>query len=144
MSLTRPIEPLTAEAMEPLGYLIQYPGGEGFQPICSETDAVGWQIAANRITNRSVDRLACHPNTMESFEPVSGVAVIVLATPDAPDQWRAFVLDRPICIRKGVWHATLTLSGEAVVKIVENVNVDAQFHPLSKPIEPLVAPGRGA
>jgi ureidoglycolate hydrolase len=140
MTLPRPVEPLTTEAIEPFGYLIAHPGGERFQVICAETEPVGWQIAVNRIVNRSVDQLARHPNTMESFEPVSGVAVLVLATPDAPDRWRAFVLDRPVCIRRGVWHATLTLSGEAFVKITENVEVDAEFHSLGQSVKAIVGP----
>ncbi len=135
MSTARPIEPLSAETIAPFGYLIAHPGGERFQVICSESDPVGWQIAVNRIANRTVDQLACHPNTMESFEPVSGTAVLLLASPDSPADWRAFILDRPVCIRKGVWHATVTLSEEAFVKITENVHVEADFHQLSHSVQ---------
>ncbi len=140
MSTARPIEPLSAETIAPFGYLIAHPGGERFQVICSEADPVGWQIAVNRIANRTVDQLACHPNTMESFEPVSGTAVLLLAEHDTPGDWRALILDRPICIRKGVWHATVTLSEEAFVKITENAHVEADFHPLGRSVQATLAP----
>ncbi|MFP4054080.1 MAG: hypothetical protein ACLFV7_09475 [Phycisphaerae bacterium] len=136
------IRPITAAAFEPFGYLIAHDGGERFQVICREEGPTGWQIAVNRIANRSVDQLARHPMTMESFEPVRGVVILLLASPESPEDWTAFVLDRPVCIRAGVWHATLTLSEESYVKITENAEVGAEFHRLESPVEAaLVAAG---
>jgi ureidoglycolate hydrolase len=135
-----PIEPIAPEGFEPFGWVISHdPDGERFQVITADPDATGWQIACNRIANRGVDQLARHPNTLESFEPLTGVAVLVLAPAGAPDNLRAFLLDRPVCIRKNIWHATLTLSEVATVKISENVHVDAEFHPLGQTLEAKLA-----
>ena len=69
------IAAITPENFAPFGYLIAHDGGERFQVICREEGPTGWQIAVNRIDNRTIEQLARHPRTMESFEPVSGVAV---------------------------------------------------------------------
>jgi ureidoglycolate hydrolase len=138
--MSRPLRTITRESFEPYGTIIERDsaGPTGFQVILSETEAVGWRIAVNEITNRTVEKFARHPGSRESFEPLAGVALLYLAVDD-PEQAEVFLLDRPVCLHKNVWHATSCLSESATVKITENLRVDSEEHPLARPIGPLVA-----
>ena len=137
------IQAITQETFGRYGYVIDHDrGSERFQIICSDPQPTGgWQIAVNRIANRRVDQIVCHPNTMESFEPLEGIACLILAAPEAPGSLDVFLLDRPVCIHKGVWHATLTLSEVAFVKITENVTIESKMHDLPEPLTAAVVTG---
>jgi ureidoglycolate hydrolase len=107
---------------------------ESFQVVLAEEDVPGWRIAVSNLTNkRTVKSLGLHPNTRESFEPLSGIAVIVVATKDEPDNIQAFLLDKPICLFKDTWHQLIALSETASVKIMENANgIESKGHNLAQ------------
>lgn len=130
------VEPLTREAFAPFGKLItfsEHPEDERFEVVIHE-DTEPWRIAVFRVRIRQAERLECHPASMESFEPVSGVGVLLCAEPDHPETVRAFLLDQPVCLYKGVWHEVITLSKEALYKITENKEVVSEFHPFAHPL----------
>ena len=94
-----------------------------------------WQIGYLKQTGRIIDKLECHPNTAEVFSPVSGDAVLLLATdPDQQETMRAFKLEKPIVLKRGVWHGVMTLSEQSEMLIVESPDVIDEYHPLSQPI----------
>ncbi|TVR55887.1 MAG: hypothetical protein EA426_14425 [Spirochaetaceae bacterium] len=136
MNKKLPIETLTRESFSQFGWILEHADGAdaAFQVVVEEPEPSGWRLAVSRVTARSVEKLARHPNTKESFTPVSGTVVFVVAAPDAPDETRAFLLDRPVCIDRNVWHASYALSDEAVVVISENLIVESEDHALSDPI----------
>ena len=71
---------------------------------------------------------------METFEPLAGVTVLLVAEHETPEEYRAFVLDKPVCLKKGVWHQVLSLTPEASVKITENKDVYSEFYDLSQEV----------
>ena len=78
------------------------------------------------------------PASRESFEPLHGLTVLVVATHENPEEYEAFILDKPVCLKKGIWHQVLALTEEAQVKIVENLEVQSEFYDLEKAIHVLV------
>lgn len=127
-SITR----LSKETFQPYGYIIEHDETlpQNFQVILTENAAVGWRIAVSKITRQSIAKISRHPHTMETFEPISGVTLLCVALPDKPEQYEIFLLDKPVCIDKNVWHATLTLSRCSTVKICENSHVDSEEYEL--------------
>lgn len=93
-----------------------------------------WRLAVFRVKNRKCDCLECHTTSMESFEPVSGIGVLLVAKHDTPQEYKAFLLDKAVCLNKGVWHAMITLSEESIVKIVENLEVSSEFFYLEESV----------
>ncbi len=94
-----------------------------------------WQIGYLKQTGKIIDKLECHPNTAEVFSPVSGDAVLLLATePGNEKTMRAFKLEKPIVLNRGVWHGVISLSEKSEMLIVESPDVIDEYHPLSQPI----------
>lgn len=91
-----------------------------------------WRIAILKVLPQTITRLEAHPNSRESFEPVSGWAVLFAALPETPEKLHAFLLDRPVCLFEGIWHGILTLTGESVCKITENLEVEMRYLALEK------------
>ncbi len=137
--MSRPLRTITRESFARYGTIIERdPGGpEGFQVVLWETEPVGWRIAVNEITNGKVEKLARHAGSRESFEPVAGVVLIYLAVED-PAACEVFLLDRPVCLFKNIWHATSCVSERAVVKITENLEVGCEEHVLAGPLAPAI------
>ena len=134
--INRNIRTLSQETFLKYGYIIEldYTKSENFQVVLNEFDTVGWRIAVSRVTARNAEKLARHPATMESFEPVSGVTLICVAMPDSPEACEVFLLDKPICLFKNIWHSTFCLSECSIVKITENVKVSAEDYILGNEI----------
>lgn len=130
--INRNIRTLSQEAFSKYGYIIDfdYTKSENFQVVLNEFDTVGWRIAVSRVTARNVVKLARHPATMESFEPVSGVTLICVAMPDSPEEYEVFLLDKPVCLLKNIWHSIFCLSECSIIKITENVEVSAEHYTL--------------
>ncbi len=124
---------LSASAFAAYGQLIEADPGnaDAFQVIVRETEAEGWQIALSKKTRGPITELGRHQNTRESIEPLSGVMVLLVAETNHPDQIDVFLLDRPVCLFKNIWHATTSLSETALVKITENCTVES--HSLKLP-----------
>jgi ureidoglycolate hydrolase len=134
--LDKVIKIITRESFSPYGYVIEHDAGnkENFQVILSESGQVGWRIAVSKVVDKSLKKIARHPTTMESFEPVSGVTMIVVAPPADPENYEVFLLDKPVCVYKNTWHATICLSDYSIVKICENNTVSSEFHEFGREI----------
>lgn len=127
------------ETFLPYGEVLEFPAGieETFCIITTE-EKEPWRLAVFRYTNKEIQRMECHPTSRESFEPLHGLTVLVVATHENPEEYEAFILDKPVCLKKGIWHQVLALTEEAQVKIVENLEVQSKFYDLEKAIHVLV------
>lgn len=125
----RQLESVTSEAFAPFGTVLEFPVKcrEDFVIVDTEEKG-GWRVAVFRYQNKEIRRIENHPFSKESFEPLEGITVLLVAGHDTPDEYRAFVLDKPICLKKGIWHQVLTLTPEASVKITENREVESVFY----------------
>jgi ureidoglycolate hydrolase len=110
----------------------------GFGIVFKERSS-GWRIAYLVVRRKSIERLECHPNTAETFEPVKGRAIIALAGHSHPDRFKLFVLDRPVVLRKGVWHNVMAMTKNCEIKICEGMKVVEKYHKLKIPILSQVA-----
>ena len=133
--MSRPIRNLTRESFARYGILIEHDpaGSPGFQIVLAEEEAVGWRLAVNHVTDRTSGKVARHPNSMESFEPVWGVTLLIVAD-ENPEQYEVFLLDKPVCLKRNIWHAVICLSESSMVKIAENLEVDSEDHPFGREV----------
>lgn len=130
----RPIETIDPAGFAPYGTVLEFTGGDDrFEVLVTEPDSP-WRLAVFRSRLRSCTEMECHPASLESFEPMRGAGVLLVAAHETPGDWHAFLLDRPVCLHKGVWHSLLTLSEETVVKIAENLEVSSELRPVEPPI----------
>lgn len=123
------LECITKEAFEPFGTVLEFPEGyeENFYIVDTE-EKEPWRIAVFRYVNKEIKKIENHPTSKESFEPLSGVTVLLVAEHESPEDYRAFILDKPICLKKGIWHQVLAVTPEASVKITENLEVESVFY----------------
>ncbi len=135
------LECISKESFIKYGSILEFdPNFHGeFSIIVEEADSP-WRLAVFRFNNREIDRMERHPSSKESFEPLSGAAVLMVAEAETPEKFRAFFLDKPICLHKGIWHQVLSLTPEASVKITENLEVSAEFYNLEVPMTTVLAP----
>ena len=129
------LENITSENFLPFGSVLEFPQyiTSDFHIFVREyTDP--WRLALLRFNRHSVERMENHPESMESFEPLEGSAVLLVAENKTPEIIRAFFLDKPVCLYKGIWHDVLALSANAKVKITENLNVRSEYYKPEKPI----------
>ena len=131
----KPLEYVTREAFEPFGSVIEFPKGteEKFFVVDTE-EKEPWRVAVFRYSNRSVQRFERHPYSKESFEPLQGLTVLLVSEYASPQDYHAFILDKPVCMKKGIWHQVLSLTEEAQVKITENLEVTSEFYDQEKQI----------
>lgn len=123
------LESITREAFEPFGTILEFPEGfEGNFYIVDTEKEEPWRVAVFRYSNKEIKKIENHPHSKESFEPLSGVTVLLVAEHETPEDYHAFVLDKPVCLKKGIWHQTLALTMEAQVKITENLEVESVFY----------------
>lgn len=126
------IKNITKESFKPYGTVIEFseaPADPRFEVVVTECNHP-WRLAVLRVVEREFDKLECHKMSLESFEPISGTGLIIVSEPDKPDQFEVFLLDKPVCLNKGVWHQMVTLSEETIVKIAENLKVSTEFYSL--------------
>lgn len=125
------IETITAETFEKFGSVIEFPQGNQDDFYIVETEEMQpWRLAVFRYTNKGIQRIECHPTSKESFEPLSGTTLLLAAEQETPEDYRVFLLDKPVCLKKNIWHQVLALSQEAQVKITENSEVESRFYDL--------------
>ena len=145
-----PLRPLSADDWAPFGTILEIArpdpdraraGENEFKVVDQSENGDGWRLAVQIVRARQLRQIGHHPNTKESFEPVSGVAAICVAGLETPDDLRAFVLDRPVVVNASVWHGLIALSGAAVVKIAENREVTGVNRPLAQPLAVGLLPG---
>ncbi|MGE5197870.1 MAG: hypothetical protein ACM3IL_05125 [Deltaproteobacteria bacterium] len=101
-----------------------------FQVILTENKNCGWRIGYLVVRDKSIDKLEQHPHTFETFEPVKGRCLLYLADLKDPDGIDCFYLDRPVILKKGVWHGLVTVGSESEIKITENARVRSVYWPL--------------
>lgn len=126
------IECINSTIFSPFGTVLEFPedSRENFR-IIDMDETSPWRIAVFRYCNKGIKIIEHHPDSKESFEPLKGVTVLLVAPNDAPEECRAFLLDKPICLKKGIWHQVLALTPEAEVKITENLEVESKFYEYS-------------
>ncbi len=130
---------LTHASIKPFGYIIDSKcvkdDGRGNRfGILLEERSRGWRIGYLIVRERSIARVEYH-DTLETFEPVSGRCIIALATHDAPEKLKVFLLDKPVVLKKGIWHEVAAISKEAEIKIVENIDVDGEYYYIKDALE---------
>jgi len=91
--------------------------------VITGSKSEGWLLAYLVVRNRVSKCIEQHPASKESFEPVKGVCLLIVAPVKTPDKIETFVLDKPVVLNEGVWHDVVALSEEAEVKIAENSGV---------------------
>lgn len=130
------LESIKKETFEKYGRVLEFSEScsEPFEIVVTE-EAEPWRLAVFRYRNKTVKRMECHPYSLESFEPLVGLTVLVVAEHDRPQDYRAFILDKPVCLYKGIWHQVLSLTDEAQVKIAENLEVTSEFFDLEREVE---------
>ncbi len=102
--------------------------------ILLKEKAKGWRIGYLIVREKAITRLENHPDSFETFEPVSGRSVIAFAPAKYPDRVKVFLLDKSVVVKKGVWHDVAPLSKESEIKIFENIVVRTSYHQLAKKI----------
>lgn len=124
------------ESFEKYGKVLEFSDNcrEPFEIIITE-EKEPWRLAVFRYRNKTVQRMECHPTSLESFEPLNGLTVLIVAEHDHPEAYEAFILDKPVCLYKGIWHQVLSLTDEAQVKIAENLEVCSEFYDFEKELE---------
>jgi ureidoglycolate hydrolase len=129
------INSITREGFEPFGTVLEFPPdcNEPFCIIDTEENSP-WRVAVFRYSNHEVSRMENHPSSKESFEPLQGITILVVAEKNKPEQYKGFLLDKPVCLKKGIWHQVLALTPEAQVKITENLEVSSEFYDFDKPL----------
>lgn len=132
----RKLQSVHKETFKKFGDVLEFPA-ECNEPFCIITteEKEPWRLAVFRYTNKEIQRMECHPTSLESFEPLHGFTVLVVAEHDKPEEYEAFILDKPVCLKKGIWHQVLSLTDEAQVKIAENLEVNSEFYDLEKPVQ---------
>lgn len=132
---------ITKENFRRYGWIIEYPGKHLkskkhnlFRIVLEEPAAFGWRIAYLIVRDKKIDRLEHHPASFESFEPVRGKSLLFVASGKIPKGIECFLLDKPVILKKKIWHGIVTLGREAEVKLTENAQVDCVYLPLPAPL----------
>ncbi len=134
------IQNLNKEAFAPYGDIIDFTEAQedGWE-IVVRSNGPGWRLALLEIKRQSTMRLEYHPESKESFEPISGITLLIVAALEQPNDYQVFLLDRPICLNEKVWHQVICMSETSVMKITENLEVECVYHELEKPIKVAIA-----
>ena len=127
------IHKITAKAIKPYGRIIDSScvkddGKWNNFGILLKEKSEGWRIGYLILRDDKIERLERHPDSLETFEPVKGKAVIALALPGSPDSVNFFYLDKPIVLNKNIWHDLFAISGKCEIKIFENIEVKTEYY----------------
>ena len=89
----RPVEYITEENFRPYGKLIKFPADDetNFYIVANDSEKP-WRLAVYRYWNDRIRRIECHPDSMESFEPVSGTTILLVAEHETPEDYHALRL----------------------------------------------------
>ena len=134
------IQNITKENLSKYGTVIEFSEKKDdpeFEIIIRHKDDP-WRIAMLRVKNREFTDLEKHPASLETFEPVEGMCLLLLSLTTQKSDCEVFLLDKPVCLNKGVWHGIATLTCVSEVKITENLEVDTEHFDLSQPMQVLV------
>ena len=116
------------------GFLKDNGRGDKFGVLLKERSR-GWRIGYLILRKKTIKRLENHPDSLETFEPVKGRSIIALAPNKNPDKFKIFLLDRPIVLKKGVWHDVAAVSKDAEIKIFENIGVMVKYYALKRAVK---------
>lgn len=125
---SKPILNITADNFGKYGAVLEFSKDfDGvFEIIVKQPDS-GWRLALLRHSKKIGKVMECHPDSMESFEPLSGMLLMIVAPHETPANFEVFLLDKPVCLHAGVWHQVISLAAESQVKIAENYDVSSEF-----------------
>jgi len=127
------VKKINSRSFRSFGWVIDYPQRKDrgsrnlFCVVLRERQRTGWRIAYLVVKDKAVNRLEQHPDSFESFEPVKGRCLIYLTAKNDPRSIKCFLLDKPVILRKGIWHAVVTRGPYAEVKITENASVKCKY-----------------
>ncbi len=136
-STMKRINYITKENFNKYGIIIDFtgrPDNPSFE-IIVKNEEDPWRIAMLRVEDREFTFLEKHPASLETFEPVEGVCLLLVSLETEPDEFEYFILDRPVCLNHGVWHSIITLTKVSKIKITENLEVDTDYYNLNEPLE---------
>lgn len=119
------IKNITAENFKQYGTVLLHTEDVEYEAIVTVASK-GWIWAMLTFDWKVIKGIQNHPTTKESFEPVFGTTILVVAPNNAPEKLEAFLLDVPVMVNEGVWHQVMTLSAKARIKITENNEVTAE------------------
>ena len=140
--IQKPIKNITSGNFEKYGKVLEFSKEfEGNFEIIVREPLQPWRLAVLRVTNRVSTFLENHPASMESFEPVKGTSLLVVAENHCPDEYEAFLLDKPVCLNKGIWHDVVALSDDILIRIAENLEVSSEFHYFKDKLQPVMYHG---
>jgi ureidoglycolate hydrolase len=127
---------ITEASFRPYGKIIGYAGSRGTNKknlfrIVVKQPGSGWRIAYLVVRDKKITRLERHPGSFESFEPVSGRGLLYVSTRKDSRLIKCFLLNKPVVLKKGLWHGIVTSSHECEVKIVENSSVKCVYWPVT-------------
>lgn len=136
--LLKKIKPkkITKQDFRKYGCIIEWDGPENkseknqFRIVIRDSKVTGWRIAYLIVRKNQVDFLENHPRSYESFEPVKGKAILYVCNKKTPQDIEAFFLDKPVVLKKGLWHNVVAVGKEAHIKITENNDVKLIKHQL--------------
>ena len=130
------IKKIDSRSFRRYGRVIECPGRKPknktkslFRVVITEKAKKGWRIGYLLLRDKYVDKLEQHPDSLESFEPISGRGLIYLSADKRPARLSCFYLDKPVILDKGIWHGVLTLTPESEIKITENARVKCIYWP---------------
>ena len=131
------IKTLNKKSFKKYGIVMELaPGKERFHVLFGEREKTGWRVGYSRVRPEPVKLLELHPDSLETFEPVKGICVILVAPEKNPGKIEAFLLDKPVCVNKNIWHEVSVLSETCELKLVENYNIEGtKYHYFKKPLE---------
>lgn len=131
------IKAINAKSFRPYGWVIEYPKKhlKGnirnlFRIVLTESRRTGWRIAYLIVRDKTVKRLECHPHSFESFEPIRGRGLLFVAKKQNAACIECFSLDKPVILKKEIWHGVVTTTDECEIKLTENAKVKCLYWPL--------------
>ena len=135
----RKIHVLTHGSIRPYGMIIDGAcvddkGKKNSFGILMKERSKGWRIGYLVVREKTMKRLENHPDSFETFEPVVGTPVMALSSNRYPEKIKLFLLDKPVVVKRGVWHAVVSHSGKSEIKIFENIEVEVEYHTLKESI----------
>ncbi len=138
------IRKITPQNFKKYGWVIEYPKKQLkdkrrnlFRIVLAESAKTGWRIAYLIVRDKEIKRLEAHPFSFESFEPVRGKSILYVTAKHEAKAVESFYLDKPVILKKGIWHGVVALGAECEIKLTENSSVQCVYwlleHPLDAP-----------
>ena len=131
------IKKITGKNFRRYGRMIEYPDQHRksrtvnlFCIVVCELKTRGCRIAYLVLRDRFIKKLEMHPFSLESFEPVRGKSLLFVSKKRDPKEIECFYLDRPVVLKKGIWHGVISLTRESEIKLTENAKVKCVYWPL--------------